>query len=346
MKSKLLLIVLCGAVVALALSARADITVKSTIDNQGVGGIMNMQGTQTLMISGEKSKTASEMRMTNKVVGFLGGGKPQASAEITRLDKELFWHLDPKDKQYTEMTFAQMKEMFDRGLREAEAEKAKERTDDSVQISAEVKVNATGKSQTIAGYRADEVVISMVFKGTDKESGKSGTMTMTIDTWVSKDVPGYQEYQDFHRTMAEKLGFTGQSQGSMDQTLKGFGVDPKVVYEKMKGIDGMPLMTVVSIMPEGLDTVMAKAMDSADAAKPAGQEVQEPEAQSAKDKAMKKLGGLFGKKKEKSQSSKTEPKESATPYLFHITTTVTEISSTAIPASEFEVPQDFKKKSE
>jgi hypothetical protein len=96
----------------------ADVAVKSTIENQGVGGIMNMQGNQQIMVSGDRAKTVSQMKMTNKVVKFLGGGKPQENAEITRLDKELFWHLNPKDKEYTELTFAEMKAQFEKGLQE------------------------------------------------------------------------------------------------------------------------------------------------------------------------------------------------------------------------------------
>ncbi len=333
-----------GAAMALIAAPRADITVKSNVQNEGVGGFMNMEGTQTVMVAGDKSKTASELKMTNKVVGFLGGGKPQVTADITRLDKELFWHVDMKEKKYTEMTFAQMKAMFEAGLEDAKAE---EPDDDSVNVEAEVKVEATGKSQTIAGYKADEVIVTMAFKGTDKESGKSGSMDMKIDMWMSKDVPGYEEYQNFNKTLAEKLGFTGQAQGSMDQALKGFGVDPKNVYEKMKGVEGMPLLTIVTIMPEGLDTLALQAMDSAKAAEPSEEEVKEPEPEATKDKALKKLGGLFGKKKdkEKKESSKAEAKQK-TPYLFHMTSTVTEITGASISPSEFEVPQGFKKKSE
>ncbi|PWB75388.1 hypothetical protein C3F09_02540 [candidate division GN15 bacterium] len=334
------------AVPALALATYADITITSSVDNQGVGGIMNMKGTQTVMISGDKSRTSSELKMTNKVIGFLGGGKPQQSAEIVRLDKELMWNLDLKDKKYTELTFAQMKAMFDTGLQAAQAEEAQHPAEDSVQVNADIKVEKTGKSQTIAGYKADEVIITMAFKGTDKESGKSGTMNMTIDTWVSKDVPGYQEYQNFHKTFAEKLGFGGETEGGLGQALKGFGVNAQTVQEKMGDIEGIPLLTVASILPEGLDTLAARSIDSAKAAQPqAEQEVQPQEAEAPKEKALKKLGGLFGKKKSKEQSepSKSESKQ-APPYLFHMTTTVTQISSSAVPPAEFEVPSDFAKK--
>lgn len=335
-----------GAIMALISTSHADITIKSMVQNEGIGGLMNMEGTQTFMISGDKAKTATEMKMTNKVVKFLGGGKPQALADITRLDKELTWQLDMKEKKYSEMTFAGMKAMFEKGLAEAREEKTD--AEDSVNFSANVTVENTGKSQTIAGYKADEVIISMVFTGKDQETGKSGGMSLKMDLWVSKEVPGYQEYQRFNQMLVEKLGFSGQGQGSMDQTLKGFGVDPKTIYDKMKGVEGMPLMTVVTMLPEGIDTTALQAsIDSAKAAQPKEEEVtSEEESSQPKEKALKKLGGLFGKKKdkEKKESDKAEEKKQS-PYLFHMTSTVTEISGTGIAPTEFDVPADFKLKS-
>jgi hypothetical protein len=205
-------------------------------------------------------------------------------------------------------------------------------------------VEPTGKSQTLIGYKADEVLVTMLFKGEDTVSGKSGGMKMEMDIWLAKDVPGYQEYQNYQKTLAEKLGFVGHSQGSMEDALKGFGIDPKVVYEKMKGIEGMPLLSVVSILPEGLDSLPSKA---ADTAKPEAK-ADEPAPQDAKGIALKKLGGLFGKKKKDTKGEEASGKENKPPekpYLFHITNTVTEISTAALSASEFEIPQGYKKKS-
>ena len=40
-------------------------------------------------------------------------GKPTKASSIARLDKDLMWQVDHKDKSYTEMTFAQMRAMMD-----------------------------------------------------------------------------------------------------------------------------------------------------------------------------------------------------------------------------------------
>ena len=329
----------------------ADTTVKSTIENQGVGGIMNMQGAQQIMISGDKAKTVSQMKMTNKVVKFLGGGKAQENAEIARLDRELFWNLNLKDKEYTELTFAEMKAQFEKGLAEAKKEKVEDASrhgNDSVRVESEVKIEPTGKSQTLLGYKADEVVITVLFTGKDTATGKSGGMKMEMDLWLAKDVPGYQEYQNYQKTLAEKLGFIGHGQGRMDDALKGLGVDPKVVYDKMKDVQGMPLLSIVSILPEGMDTLMASAADSSKPQPESQVNSQEQESQDVKGAVTKKLGGLFGKKKKDKKSEESSAKGIAPatrPYLFHLTNTVTEINTAAISASEFEIPQGFKRKS-
>ncbi|MFZ1683752.1 MAG: hypothetical protein WAU88_06425 [Candidatus Zixiibacteriota bacterium] len=338
--------------------AWADITIKSTIENTGLGGIANMQGTQQLMISGDKSKTVSNLKMTNKVVKFFGGGKPTETTEITRLDKELIWAVNTKDKSYTEITFAQMKALLESAKAKAAEEKGKS---DSTRLISDITVTPTGKTQMIAGFKASEVIIHMTFVGKDSSSGKTGKMIFDSDLWMAKDVPGYAEYQAYHKTMAEKMGLTGQGQEDVNRQLAAFGVDSKAMYEKMKDIEGMPLMTTISILPEGLDTIMARANDSlqaaqkreaeADATKDSSAEKSEPTSiqntDDVKKSAMKKLGGLFGKKKDKNKEADDRSKQPPTdqkPYLFHVTTTVTEISQESISASEFEIPEGYKLK--
>ncbi len=341
-----------AALFCIALPAIADTTVKSTVENKGMGGVMDMQGTHELLISGDKSKTVSEMKMTNKVMKLMGGGKLQRTAEITRLDKELFWDIDFKEKEYTELTFADMKAMFAKGAQEVQKEKAKQgKSDaDSVKFTTEVKIDKTGKVKTIAGYSASEVIVTMLFTGTDTTSGKSETMKMEMDLWLAKDVPGYQEYQNYQRSLGEKLGMNNQQKGGMEQALKGFGVDPKVVYEKTKDIEGMPLLSIVTIQPEGLDSVFAQMEDSLKKAE-AEDKAQAKEAEKPsnptdlKGKGLKKLGGLFGKKKDakKEEAAPAEGDGGKSPYLFHMTTTVTSITADPIPSAEFEVPQGFRK---
>jgi hypothetical protein len=327
--------------------ALSDVTLKSTVENTGLGGVMNMQGTQMVLISGNKEKTVTSMKMTNKVVKFLGGGKPQETAEIMRLDKDVVWTLNAKEKEYSELTFAQMKALAEQAVQKGRNEKARKQ-EDSIRITADVTVTPTGQSQTIIGYKSDEVLVKMTFTGTDTSTGKTSRMVLDMDLWLAKDVPGYAEYRSFHQKLGEKLGVTAMQGTGMTDALKGFGVDLKIVYEKMKDFDGMSMKTVVSILPEGFDTLAVQTQDTVQSPGVANQE--EPKQKEEKGSPLKKIGGLFGKKTTKEKDTDKGAlagkgsKSPEKPYLFHMTTTVAEISDASIANPEFEIPDGYKLK--
>src|ERR1700730_6770957 len=50
------------------------------------------------------------------------------------------------------------------------------------------------------------MLITMAVEGTNTKTGDSGAMTITTDTWMA-NVPGYDEVKNFHKRMAEKMGY-------------------------------------------------------------------------------------------------------------------------------------------
>jgi hypothetical protein len=349
-KLKLTLIAVAALLLFSLTALHADLTIKSTVTSKGLVGLTNMEGTQTQMIAGDKGKTESSFKMTNKVMKFLGAGKPQESAEITRLDKELFWDINLKDKEYNERTFAEVRAEMEKALKEADKEKAKyakEHPEDTVKFRTDVKVDKTGKTQKIAGYNTEETIITMIMYAKNAESGEQGAMKVTMDLWLAKEAPGGAEFQKFYTDLASKLGFTGHSQQSMEGMLTAFGIDPRDLYKHTKDLQGMSLMSTVSLgsladtsaqsgkQSEAKDEKTAKESDKAD--------------EGGKSSAAKKLGGLFGKKKESKDDKASESKDpksqqSGPMYLMQFTTTVTEISAAGVAGSEFEVPTGLKLK--
>src|ERR1700722_4543758 len=80
--------------------ARADVTIQeqTTYDLS----LIKAHGTSTELTSGDKQRRDSDMHCDGMMSFFcrnLGAG------EITRLDKDLTWTLNPKDKDYTETHF-------------------------------------------------------------------------------------------------------------------------------------------------------------------------------------------------------------------------------------------------
>jgi hypothetical protein len=350
MKSKLTLIALAALLLYAMTAAYADITIKSIVTSKGLVGLTNMEGTQTQIIAGDKAKTESSFKMTNKVMKFLGAGKPQENAEITRLDKELFWDINLKDKAYQERTFAEVRAEMEKALKEADKEKAKyakDHPEDTVKFRTDVKVDKTGKTQKIAGYKTEETIITMTMYAKNAESGEQGAMKVTMDLWLTKEAPGAAEFQKFYADLAGKLGFTGHSQQSMEGMLTAFGIDSRELYKHTKDLQGMSLMSTVSLGSMA-DTTAQSGKQSE--AKEDKKEKDSDEAdEGGKSSAAKKLGGLFGKKKESkddkaSESKDAKSQQSGPMYLMQFTTTVTEISAVGVAGTEFEVPAGFKLK--
>lgn len=348
MKTKLMVGAVVILLVACVAPLRADITIKSTIVSKGLVGLMNMEGTQQSLISDDKGKTISNIKMTSKVMKFLGAGKPQEKAEITRLDMELFWDLDLKDKKYEERTFAEVRAEMEKSINEVNKEKAKrleKHPEDSIQFRTEVKVDRTGKTQKIAGFDAEQTIITFTVYGKNAESKESGTFKIELDLWMSPDAPGGDESAKFYASLANKLGFTGHSQQSMEGSLAAFGVDPREIYKQTKDLKGVSLMSTVSMLPVADTTAAAKKEKSESEASAKSEEKSE---ESEKPSGLGALKGMFDKKKDKGkteESNKEESKEQSGPqYLMRFTTTVTEISAGSVPVSEFEIPAGFSKK--
>jgi ribosomal protein L12E/L44/L45/RPP1/RPP2 len=347
MKTKTVVSALVALLAVSVVTLRADITTKSTITSKGMVGLTNMEGTQQSIISGDKAKVISNIKMTSKVMKFLGAGKPRETDEITRLDKELFWYVDNKEKKYEEKTFAEIRAEMEKALAEANKEKEKElkkHPEDSIQLRGEVKVDRTGKTQKIAGYNTEETIITYTVYGKNAESKESGAFKVEMDLWLAKDAPGGNESNKYYASLANKLGFTGHSQQSMEGMLTAFGIDPRELYKHTKDLQGTSLMSTVSVLAAADTTGAATGTKSE--AKESPKEEKSEEAD--KPSGMSALKGMFGKKKDtkKSEEAGSDKQQAASgpSYLMQFTTTVTEISTGSIPASEFEIPAGYSKK--
>src|SRR3954471_22827213 len=91
---------LCSILTLASSLARADITIERTTSVEGVGAMAfgNMSGTSKTTISGNKSRTDSDMKMHSKLVGFLARSALGPSAEIVLLDQDKLYHLNINKK--------------------------------------------------------------------------------------------------------------------------------------------------------------------------------------------------------------------------------------------------------
>jgi hypothetical protein len=316
--------VMLGCVALLAAAGlRADFSYQQS--SKMTGGAL----ASAMKVVGVFSKTAREPIVTSVLVkGDRMAHLSADSAQIIDLGSETITSINFRNKTYSVMTFAQMAQALDQAARKARAESGG-KTD--MQFKASVK--ETGQTRQIAGLSTREVILLLEMQGTDTESGKKGSMTVTSDIWLARNVAGYSEVRDFYRKMSQKVawmpGSSAFTQGRGD-IAKALGD----MYKESAKLEGAPVLQVVSIGGQG-----------------EGQPGQQPAAQKQEREgpslggALGRLGGLRRKKTEEpaeEQSAAGGTSASAPGVLMELTTEMTNFSAAPVDATKMQVPAGFK----
>src|ERR1017187_9890675 len=261
----------------------ADFTYQETSTITG-GMMMSM-----MKVVGAFNKQAREpVQATIAVKGDKMVHRTSTSASVIDLASGTITHIDFQKKQYSVMTFEEMKQMMEQMSEKAQKSQKREKGDQP-EMKFKVSATATGKSKQVAGLEAKEMVMKMEMEmeATDKDSGKSqkGGMTVTTDMWIARGVPGYGEVRDFHKRMAEKINWNPG--GIM------FMSDPKVsqgmaeVYKEVAKLDGMPVQQNISMGMAGQPGAAEGG------AAPAQQQQSQPQAQQ-QPAPQPSVGGALG----------------------------------------------------
>jgi hypothetical protein len=274
---------------------------------------------------------------TMKMVGGIGGmfaGKPQTSIEITRLDKDSVWDLNPPKKTYTERPIA---------LPAGTETKAERRQSGSEQkpykiVKSEIKVTKTGATKTINGFSCAEYLITWEVVMEDTASRGKVTQVMTTDMWNTPLTDQLKKAQaveaEFSKKLMQKLGVS-LSPDEADQLGAGmltsmYGLDAKEtagkleeVGKEMAKVEGYPIVTEVKWQVKN-DSVAKK-----------------PEPKEEPEEPPTSLGGFIGNKIAKQIVKDEKPKEEG--VMFSSYHEVKSISLDAVPETEFEIPTGYKR---
>lgn len=267
-------------------TALADVTLHQDVSVSGAGAMsmMGSKGTVTTVISGNRGRTENRMESTSRLMKKFA--KNANTATIVLLDDELMLNLMPEKKQYSEMTFEQLRAQVDKSMAQAEELGGQESlpvSEDECQWSPpEMKVENTGEKQKFAGVKAKQTMISVSQTCTVPDSGKSCIVTWNMEYWNAKRMPGHKEASSFQEGMAQAMGGDEalgmaqvQARGLMAMFKKGWD---DVLTESGK-LEGFPVKTVMSLemggescttgagQPIAMDDVWSDAADaSVDAA--------------------------------------------------------------------------------
>jgi hypothetical protein len=349
---------LCGILTLAAGIARADITLERTMAVEGVGAMAfgNMSGTTKTVISGDKSRTDSDVKMQSKFVRFLARNAMGPSADIIRLDQDKIYHLNINKKEYTETTFEQMREQMKKmsdQMASADEKKQPSAIDESKceWLPPKAEVKKTGEKAQFAGYDSERVTITASQPCKDKETGSICEVALVLDQWMSTGFTEGAEAQKFYKAYAAKMGLDPSSSQDISQRAQALFSRYKGIWteiaSKMQGIKGYPVKSSFTLAMGGAQCKNSNAQqaqsssDSDSSGSPAG----------LAGAMAGKLGGLFHKKKDDAETPAAQPAPAATPVsvppgdvaLMTVSSQLVSVSTNGAGADAFTVPADFKK---
>src|SRR6185437_15695393 len=256
---------ICGSTVGLgalllltAASATADITTEQKVSIQGIGpmSFADMSGTTRTAISGNRSRTDTDMVMQSKLVRFLARNAVGPTAEIVLLDGDKLYHLNLTKKEYTEQSFEELRSNMQKALQGGKSDSAQARQQPSaidqskcdwLPPKSDVK---TGGKASIAGFDAQQIVITAEQPCKDKDTGAICEIALTVDEWLASYFSTNEEITKYHKAYAQRLGLDTVSQDANERAKAMFS-QYKGVWEdiasKMKNAKGYPVRSSFSL---------------------------------------------------------------------------------------------------
>ena len=345
---KPLTILLTCTLVSMSTVAYADFTYQETTQITG-GSVVNM-----MKFAGAFSKQARQASdpivSTVMVKGNRMVRNNKDNSEIIDLDAGTVTVIDHLKRQYTTMTFEQMRQQMEAAMAKAKAQQAKQPnstpSSDAQQIDMgfNVKVHDTGATKDVAGLSAKEAIMTMTLDATDRKSGQTGSLAITNDMYLAPDIPGYEEVRDFYKRYAAKMGtvmsgaINTQMMAMMQQPAAGKGMAEMV--EQMSKLKGIPVLQIMRMGTTVDGTPLAAASEASLPAGPAPPSASDI----AKSAVMNSLpfGGFGRKKKQEDPPPSANGAQIAAAVLIELTTQTTEFSKAPIDASQFNPPAGYK----
>ena len=246
-----------GLCIALPVSSFADFRYDESTKITG-GSIVSMT-----KFAGAFSKQARQItdpvNSTILVKGNHMAHINQESSEIIDLDKETITKIDHTQKQYSVVTFQEMKAAMEQAIEKAKKQQAQapapapatKNEPPPPEMKFKVDVTNTGASKQVAGLAASESILKMSLEAKDQKSGQAGSLAMTNDMWMAPEIPGYGEVKDFNRRMAIKMGsiFSGAISSTISPQL--LGAQPGMLsgmadmQKEMSKLKGVPVSQVM-----------------------------------------------------------------------------------------------------
>ena len=335
--------------------AHADFTYQETTQITG-GSVVSL-----MKFAGAFSKQARQAgEPIVSTVAVKGNRMMRANkdrTEIIDLDAGTITVIDHVKKQYTTMTFEQMRQQMEAAMAKAKAEQSKQRQQpqsnqpENVDVKFNIKVRNTGASKDVAGLNTNESILTMTLDATDKTSGQTGSLAITNDMYLAPDIPGYDEVREFYKRYAQKMGtvmsgaINAQTMALMQQPAAGKGMAD--MAEEMSKLKGIPVLQIMRMGTTADGTPLPAASEAPIPAGPPPPSAGDVAKQSASSALMNSIpfGGFGKKKKQDDPPPAANSGASAQPtaaVLVESNTQMASFSQASVDASQFNPPAGYK----
>jgi hypothetical protein len=349
--------VVLGVSVAASASLHADFSYTETTQITGGSmlGLMKMAGA----FSRQARQVGDPIISTVAIKGNRMAHINPDRTEIIDLDAETITTIDTLKRQYTVMTFEQMKQQIAAAAAKMKEQQQKTEAKTAEQpattdVKFQIHVRNTGQGKDVSGLSTKESILTMNMDATDKSSGQTGSLAITNDMWLAPEVPGYDEVKEFYRKFALKMGtvFNSAINPAMLAQYQGAGKGMAEMAEEMSKLKGTPLLQVMrmGMTTDGTPLPAASEAPLPTPAGPAMPSAGDVAQQTASAAIASRLGGFglggFGKKKKAdpapTDSDSTAAAQTQTSGVLMETNTQMGNFSRTVNDASFVIPAGFK----
>lgn len=304
----------CAMVAVSVLHADVKTTHKSTMKMEGfLGSMLNR-------MAGGADGITSDVAIKGERMSSMNG----TTGQIIDLAEQKVYTLDTKKKEYTEMTFAEMREQLEKARAEMEknqkeltAEERKALQDAADSFEFDVAVKTTGETKQLAGHPTKETILTITMRGKGKKIEESGGMVMTSTMWLAPRIAALNEVSEFYVKFFKAVyngafaGMSLQQMNAISAVMPGFGQLMEKMAAESRKLQGTALATTTVI-----------------------ERVKSPEQMAAAPKPGGGIGGMLASKFMKGSS---EPRS-----LWMTTTNETLSVAASASADDVAIPAGFK----
>jgi hypothetical protein len=229
--------------------------------------------------------------------------------QLIDLGEEKIYEINFKDKSYSSMTFAELRQKMQEAAQKAQ-QQAAANTDAQAKpnqqaqqpnVDIDFDVKETGQRKMINGFDTREVVMTIGVHEKGKTLDQAGGLVMTSSNWLTGNVAAYKEEADFERKFAEKIGLptiVDAQQMAMASAM----------YPMLR--DAMKKMQTESVNLSGTPVMQTTTVEAvADPSQT--QQQQQAQAQPKEQPKLPGLGGLAGRLGRKIANKDDQPAAAA-----------------------------------